>query len=66
MTDPIINELWKVKDGLARACGYDLGKLFERLKTAQESEMAPVVDRTKQRKSAVARVAESSVTYPVE
>ena len=63
MTDPIINELWKIKDGLAKECGYDLGKLFKRLKTAQKSANYPVVNRTKTHKTIAAQVAESAATY---
>ncbi len=64
MSDPIITELWKIKDGLAKECGYDLGKLFERLKTAQKSEKGTVVNRTKLRKPVEEHVAETATPYP--
>ncbi|MFW5798154.1 MAG: hypothetical protein ACOCXX_00725 [Planctomycetota bacterium] len=46
MSDPIIKELWDIKDGLARECGDDLRRLFDRLKQAQESMDVPTVNRT--------------------
>ena len=64
MSDPIIRELWEIKDGLAKECGYDLGKLFERLKTAQKSENPPVVNITGVRKPLTDKVAETAKPYP--
>ncbi len=29
--DPVLKELWEIKDGLAKECGHDLRRLFDRL-----------------------------------
>lgn len=46
-TDPILKELWDIKDGLAAECNYDLRRLFDRLKASQEDGGAKSVNRTK-------------------
>ncbi|MGE5295719.1 MAG: hypothetical protein ACM3VT_12900 [Solirubrobacterales bacterium] len=46
MKDEIIEEVWKAKDEIARECGYDLNKLAERLRKAQDQEKRRVVDFT--------------------
>ena len=38
MKNPILEELWKVKDEIARECEYDLNKLAERLRKKQQEE----------------------------
>ncbi len=48
-TDPILRELWAIKDGLAKECGYDLRRLFDKMKATQKSTSSPVVNRTKLR-----------------
>jgi hypothetical protein len=30
--DPILRELWEIKDGLSKECGHDLRRLFDHLK----------------------------------
>ncbi len=47
MTDPILNELWMIKDELAKECSHDLRRLFDKLKDAQKSTRNKVVNRTK-------------------
>ena len=47
MTDHILDELWGIKDGLAKECGHDLRRLFDRLRTAQKSPRGKLVNRTK-------------------
>ena len=47
MTDPILNELWAIKDALTKECGHDLRRLFDKLKVAQKSSHKKVVNRTK-------------------
>lgn len=49
MSDPILRDLWKAKDDLAKECGYDLRLLFQRLKAAQESGRRTVVNRARSR-----------------
>ncbi len=51
-TDPILKELWQIKDGLSEECGHDLRRLFDRLKAAQKSQTGRVVNRTKRRLAA--------------
>ena len=45
--DPILKELWGIKDGLANECGQDLRRLFDKLKAAQRDRGANLVNRTK-------------------
>jgi len=44
MKNPIIEELWKVKDEIARECGYDLNKLADHLRQRQKQNKHKVVD----------------------
>ena len=52
--DPILKELWEIKDGLATECDHDLRRLFDRLKASQTDGGLRLVNRTKR----PARVAE--------
>ena len=45
--DPILRELWEIKDGLAAECGHDLRRLFDRLKASQKDCGVALVNRTK-------------------
>lgn len=47
MKNPVIEELWKVKDEIARECGYDLNKLAELLRKGQKEGKHQVVDFSK-------------------
>jgi hypothetical protein len=53
--DPILRELWKIKDGLSNECGHDLRRLFDRLKESQKDCPGRLVNRTNR----AMRVAES-------
>lgn len=44
MKNPILEELWNVKDEIARECDYDLDKLYERLRQMQDDGKHKVVD----------------------
>jgi len=44
MKNPVIEELWKVKDEIARECGYDLNKLADLLRRRQTESNRKVVD----------------------
>lgn len=44
--DPILKELWQIKDGLSKECGRDLRRLFDRLKEAQKEHARRLVNRT--------------------
>ena len=46
MRDEIIEELWQVKDELAREANYDLHVLCQRLREKQARSPAQVVDRS--------------------
>ena len=35
MADEIIEELWRIKDEIAREHGYDMGRLFEHLRSLE-------------------------------
>ena len=45
--DPILKELWEIKDGFAAECGHDLRRLFDRLKASQKDRGLRLVNRTK-------------------
>ncbi len=51
MSDPILKELWEIKEGLASECGQDLRRLFDKLKTAQTQSNRRKVDRSSRRRS---------------
>lgn len=44
MKNPIIEELWKVKDAIARECNYNLNKLADHLRQRQKEGGREVVD----------------------
>ena len=66
MNDPILKELWHIKDDMAKTCGYDMRTLFERLKATQQAHPNRIVS-LQTRKSASTQyfphVAETSATY---
>ncbi len=41
--DPILEELWRVKDDLAREAGYDLDRIFAELRAAEALHPGPVI-----------------------
>ena len=47
--DPILRELWDIKDGLSEECGYDLRRLLDKLKKSQKSHGGRLVNRVKRR-----------------
>jgi hypothetical protein len=52
--DPILKELWEIKDGLSAECGHDLRRLFDKLKASEKSQTGRVINRTGRRPLAVA------------
>jgi hypothetical protein len=44
MTDEIIKELWKIKDDIAKECGYDVKSLVAYLKTKKHEIDYQIVD----------------------
>jgi len=45
--DPILKELWDIKEGLAAECAGDLRRLFDRLKEREKVRGIEPVNRTK-------------------
>ena len=44
MPDQVMEELWRVKDAMAREYGYDIARLAAALRARQGEEGHPVVD----------------------
>jgi hypothetical protein len=46
--DPILEEIWRVKDELARRCGYDVDRVFDELQrlTAEEEKAGRKIIRS--------------------
>jgi len=66
--DPILEELWKVKDELAREAGYDTHQFFENLRKweAEHPHTGPVVRNAEELRQLIAqkereRVGETSM-----
>ena len=43
--DEIMEELWAISAGIAKECGNDPGRIFERYREAQKKSKRPVVSR---------------------
>ena len=41
--DPILEELWRVKDDLAREAGYNIDCIFDELRTAETRHPGPLI-----------------------
>ena len=59
MSDKIIEELWQIKDGIAREHDYDIDSLVAHLQTKQRSASQQVVDL-----SALKRTADQGAPEP--
>ena len=42
-TNPLLEELWKVKDDLAREGGYDIDRIFAELRIAEAQQPGPLI-----------------------
>ena len=42
-TDPILEDLWQVKDELAREAGYDIDRIFAELRAAEAQQPGPLI-----------------------
>jgi hypothetical protein len=42
-TNPLLEELWRVKDDLAREAGYDLDRIFAELRAAEAQQPGPLI-----------------------
>lgn len=45
MKDEVLEELWAIKDGIAKECDHDLRKLYEQLKETQRKSPLRTIDR---------------------
>ena len=52
MKNEILEELWKTKDEIAKAHGYEIGKLVRALRQKEKEEKAEIVDLSKNIKKA--------------
>ncbi|MBF0275118.1 MAG: hypothetical protein HQK84_07790 [Nitrospinae bacterium] len=50
MKDEIIEELWKVKDEIAKEHNYDIDKLVETLREREKTEKRKIVDFSEEQK----------------
>jgi len=41
--NPILEELWRVKDDLAREAGYDVDRIFAELRAAEGRQPGPLI-----------------------
>ena len=41
--NPILEELWRVKDDLAREAGFDIDRIFAELRAAEERQPGPLI-----------------------
>jgi hypothetical protein len=42
-TNPLLEELWQVKDDLAREAGYDMDRIFAELRAAEARQPGPLI-----------------------
>ena len=42
-TNPLLEELWQVKDDLAREAGYDIDRIFAELRAAEVQQPGPLI-----------------------
>ena len=42
-TNPLLEELWQVKDDLAREAGYDIDRIFAELRAAEARQPGPLI-----------------------
>ena len=42
-TNPLLEELWQVKDDLAREAGYDLNRIFAELRAAEAQQIGTLI-----------------------
>jgi len=45
-TNPLLEELWRVKDDLAREAGYDLNRIFAELRVAEAQQPGTLIRST--------------------
>jgi len=42
-TNPLLEELWRVKDDLAREAGYDIDRIFAQLRADELQQPGPLI-----------------------
>ena len=42
-TNPLLEELWRVKDDLAREAGYDIDRIFAELRVEEARQPGPLI-----------------------
>ena len=42
-SNPILDELWRVKDDLAHEAGYDIDRIFAELRAAEARQPGPLI-----------------------
>jgi len=52
--NPILEELWRVKDDLAREAGYDVERVFSELRAAEARQPGPLIYSTEKLRRYVA------------
>ncbi len=45
-TNPLLEDLWRVKDDLAREAAYDLDRIFAELRAAEAQQPGPLIRST--------------------
>ena len=53
-THPLLEELWQVKDDLAREAGYGLDRIFAELRVAETRQSGPLIRTADELRSYVA------------
>jgi hypothetical protein len=54
--NPLLEELWRVKDDLAREAGYDLDRIFAELRSAEARQPGPLLRSPEEVRRYVAEV----------
>jgi hypothetical protein len=56
-TDPILEEVWQIKDQLAAEAGYDIDRFFENLRQweAEHPHSSPMVNSTEELQQLIAQ-----------
>ena len=62
MSDEIIEELWRIKDSIAREHGYDIEALVAYLQSQEKAEGRQIVDLSAMKKTAE-QGASSAIEY---
>jgi hypothetical protein len=67
--NPLLEDLWRVKDDLAREAGYDIDRIFADLRTAEDRQPGPLIRSAEELRCYVAdlvRRREAALTAPLK